>query len=47
MRDRGGDVVPPDVRFAGKCPVCDESSALEEIEMRNCTEEGDADEKIA
>ena len=21
MRDRGGDIVPPDVRFAGKCPV--------------------------
>ena len=28
MRDRGGDLVPPDVRFAGKA-CCDESSALE------------------
>ncbi len=35
MRDSGGDVVPPDVRFAGK-PCTDESSALDKFRTALC-----------
>ena len=31
----GGDVVPPDVRFAGKCPAVTRAPPWTKIEMRN------------
>jgi hypothetical protein len=33
MRDRGGDIVPPDVRFAGKCPAVTRAPPWRTIEM--------------
>jgi len=35
MRDRGGDIVPPDVRFAGKRPVVTRAPPWKTIEMRH------------
>jgi hypothetical protein len=47
MRDRGADIVPPDVRFAGKCPVVTRAPPWTKTETVTVFKyEGDADEEI-
>jgi hypothetical protein len=39
MRDRGGDIVPPDVRFAGKRPAVTRAPPWKIIRIRSDTKE--------
>ena len=48
MRDRGGNIFLPDVRFAGKCPAVTRAPPWTKIELPQALmHEGARDEKIA